>query len=390
MMLGAGLRFFVARTNGSRCFLFAVATAQAQATGEYRGANPHQTHHGQRVYQDLVGRPRRRKIRRASCLCEQNVLDRSLRLVDLSTTQSYEPMMSRLYLLVGSLFLAVGCNLSASLVLKTPVANQCTKAGLQGCDQLTEGLLLFLDGEKDEGLRLVTDVAAKNPPEKVRKYVAMLRTLESAPGAKKFVEPLDELLDVLQSSTGPGATPSRKKGTSTNAVAVIEEVSPEPSRVVTAPTDLHRARFGTALAPRYSNPRCEQLFGKQARCGAIVRGPLIVTDLRSIGRTCEQQTIAVIEPDGTTVTLDGPLAIHGARIPLLDDQMLVLVRRSANGQRQIANKATETEQPTPSESVPCELMWSAYVPYELSLDDSELENLKNRSARPAKDEAIGF
>jgi hypothetical protein len=41
----------------------------------------------------------------------------------------------------------VGCA-SSRLVLQTPIAEQCTSAGLEGCPALTEGVLLFVEGDQ--------------------------------------------------------------------------------------------------------------------------------------------------------------------------------------------------------------------------------------------------
>jgi hypothetical protein len=40
--------------------------------------------------------------------------------------------------------MVVSCNASVQLVLKPPIEEKCKDAGLHGCDEMTEGVLLLI------------------------------------------------------------------------------------------------------------------------------------------------------------------------------------------------------------------------------------------------------
>ena len=44
-----------------------------------------------------------------------------------------------------------GCSTATSLVVKPPVVGKCEEAGLKGCDDLADGIILYIEGDKKEG-----------------------------------------------------------------------------------------------------------------------------------------------------------------------------------------------------------------------------------------------
>jgi len=49
-------------------------------------------------------------------------------------------------------FCATGCGASAArYVLESPISERCTSAGLKGCPQITDGILLVVEGDKEGG-----------------------------------------------------------------------------------------------------------------------------------------------------------------------------------------------------------------------------------------------
>ena len=100
-----------------------------------------------------------------------------------------------------------GC--SASMIIKQPVVDQCQGAGLRGCDQLTDGVLAYVDGDQEAGRAKLVAGAAQNNPEDVRKFAQMLTALRDLPGMSEQMGPIGEVAAILAgedaSTTGPGA-----------------------------------------------------------------------------------------------------------------------------------------------------------------------------------------
>jgi hypothetical protein len=101
----------------------------------------------------------------------------------------------------------------ASLVLKSPVEEQCNKAGLQGCPDVVGGVLVYVDGDKPKGKDQMLRGAAQNAPEKVKQFAAEVRKLplDKIPGAQKYTSVILEVADILAGAQGaappPGAPP---------------------------------------------------------------------------------------------------------------------------------------------------------------------------------------
>lgn len=120
-------------------------------------------------------------------------------------------MSTRSLVLVSTLLSlgAGGCG-SGALVLKQPVTDQCRGAGLEGCDALAEGVLKFVDGDKDAGRAKLAEGALANSGPKLAEFTSRLRQLKSLPGASSFSDPLDEVLAILsrQAESKADASPS--------------------------------------------------------------------------------------------------------------------------------------------------------------------------------------
>lgn len=88
-----------------------------------------------------------------------------------------------------------GC--SASMVLKQPVVDQCSGAGLRGCDDITDGVLAYVDGDKAEGRAKLIAGAAQNNPEQVQQFAKTLVTLRDLPGMADQMGPIGEVAAIL-------------------------------------------------------------------------------------------------------------------------------------------------------------------------------------------------
>jgi hypothetical protein len=113
--------------------------------------------------------------------------------------------MRPLRTLVFILPVLCGCG-SAQLVLKSPVESQCSKAGLKGCPELTDGVLIYADGDKVKGKEHLLKGAAQNAPEKVRQFAKALKELplDKIPGGNKYTKLVLEIIDILAGASGGG------------------------------------------------------------------------------------------------------------------------------------------------------------------------------------------
>jgi hypothetical protein len=99
----------------------------------------------------------------------------------------------------GSFLCCVGCFGGAQLILKGPISDRCSDAGLKGCESLTDGVLEYVDGDRDEAMKKIQKGAAQNEPEKLREFADRLRALKSIPGADQYIHPVLEVADLLSS-----------------------------------------------------------------------------------------------------------------------------------------------------------------------------------------------
>ena len=92
----------------------------------------------------------------------------------------------------------------ATIVLKSPVEDQCNKTGLQGCPDVVGGVLVYVDGDKPKGKDQMLRGAAQNAPEKVKAFAQAIRTLplDKIPGAQKYTTIIIEVADILAGAQG--------------------------------------------------------------------------------------------------------------------------------------------------------------------------------------------
>jgi hypothetical protein len=94
----------------------------------------------------------------------------------------------------------IGCVGGAQLVLKSPIEDRCTAAGLKGCEQIADGATLYADGNEPEGeqklaqgLRANADKAAE-----LRKFADALELVGKVPGAGQYAAPLQPAIHLVQ------------------------------------------------------------------------------------------------------------------------------------------------------------------------------------------------
>ena len=120
-----------------------------------------------------------------------------------------------------------GCA-STGLVLKRPIEKQCKTVKLQQCDDLVNGILLYVDGDEEGARSALADVVRANQPEKLRKFAEGLQTISHIPGASSYMEPIAKVSEFL---APPAPAPKSKskpvRKTQVASRAGSEDVEPQ-------------------------------------------------------------------------------------------------------------------------------------------------------------------
>ncbi len=242
--------------------------------------------------------------------------------------------------------LVMGCS-TVQVVLKAPIQDRCSEAGLRGCSEMTDGVLAYIDGDKATAEEKIKHGAAKNAPDQVREFAGKLRALKGLPGVDDYLKPLFEVADLLAPEE-KGAHPRAKATTQASAVAVerlldergpgTEEERRAPSTVVELPTNL----AGTSVPAMdtrsrkclpYAESTWESPFST-GRCVTIANGPGLLTDVQTTGACHDLLAIGAGDPQDPAWVLisepSTPLSIHGAKYLIGDSQSIFIVQQGAN------------------------------------------------------------
>lgn len=284
------------------------------------------------------------------------------------------------HLLLGAAFVLpslLGCG-SAQPVLHDPVFTRCNGSGLRDCAELTEGVVLYADGDLDSARAKLWRGSAQNSPAELKTFAASLEELGASPSANSYTEPLIEVASLIamqaaraspaagkpvpalvasaapQPSAAPGGAPlpAPAKGS--------PDAPSKPSRreiaVVTAETDPARLDGGVA-SPGTSPGKvpCGALFGAgSAFCVKAIEGPFVVTDLKMLPGCPNELFIAAGSSTSPRWALLGtsaaPLAVHGSRLVVKAGEFLFVGAQAAKPEK-ISTDAR------------CSILWSGFRPY---------------------------
>lgn len=92
--------------------------------------------------------------------------------------------------------------LGARLALKDPVAKKCQESGLKHCDEITEGILLYVEAKPADGREHLRVAAAANAPERLQAFSVMISSLGDVPGMAQSMGPVLEAARFLDGSDG--------------------------------------------------------------------------------------------------------------------------------------------------------------------------------------------
>ncbi len=225
-----------------------------------------------------------------------------------------------------------GCGGAVSLVLKGPISDKCKDVGLRGCDDLSEGVILYVSGDREAGARGLRKGIAENEPEQLREFAAKLRLLEKIPGASDYAKPLDDIADLLGAGGG---------GTGTTGVPFTVTPSETPSA---AHGDTVTASRASSVVPitEATQHKCglfaDESFDPEPGIGACVdvgHGPLLLTDAQTTG-ACRNTLIigAGSSAAPSWFFLAAPrsvLSVHGASMPVKTGETLYVAQVVAAG-----------------------------------------------------------
>jgi hypothetical protein len=249
---------------------------------------------------------------------------------------------------------------STRLVLEKPIADKCMTFGLEGCPDLTEGALLYIDGQEAEARVKIDSAVRANEPAKLKEFASSLETLSRLPGADSFMGPVMKLAAILSGpdekpKAVPAATPPRASHPELAASDVEFAPTKEPARPKPIPVDLsdddglgampNKAAadiLSGTIVPALENGalacQIDSLLPGAAPIPALclnaTTGPLLISDLHVSGACASDLFVLDGTPGVTRWILEAPahsaLHITGARLPSRPgDVVVVAVAASA-------------------------------------------------------------
>jgi len=261
--------------------------------------------------------------------------------------------------------------MSGAGVLKSPVQDQCESAGLTGCPQIAEGVVLYADGNQAEGQNKLKSGAAANNPEDVREFAKALKTVTSlpVPGVSQYVGPVNQVAELLATEAEASATLAAKSappqsGESKGTVAASEqpdgeEHARETQQVAAVIADGPAVTQTVSESTQAWSGRQQcYLFGRNVSCASVQQGPFIVTDVVALPGCKDVMYVGANARDNPyreAVTyvfkwaVEGTQpGVHGARLAVHPGESLLV--------------AVEPKDGAVVEDPKCVVSWSGYHP----------------------------
>lgn len=262
--------------------------------------------------------------------------------------------LAAIVLLAGTLGLA-GCS-GAELVLKIPVSAGCKEIPLKECDELTDGLILYVEGKKEEGKPHVAKAVSANSPTELRRFAAFLQSIRGVAGAEEYMQPVFEVAEFIHfAATNAEAAQAAQQGQPLGPPpgqfgqppiagppgAPSPTVSPPAppaaaaasgvTRMLTADTDPKQIDGG-AVAPLTSPGRgpCGPMLGSAATtCARAVDGPFVVTDVLMSAECDASVFVAATSPNGLGTSarwavMGSTRSVTGGRLLVRKDETLII------------------------------------------------------------------
>jgi hypothetical protein len=260
--------------------------------------------------------------------------------------------------------LSAGCaGGAASLVLKSPVEDKCKELKLKSCDHLSEGVVLYIDGNKAKGYQELRAGIASNADEpiKLKALAQGLKLLQKAPGVGPYVammRPVIELMDDAANEALLKRKDEREeedRETEEKPRVAKRPATPGPSGPAESPTpasagalpargvSLGKIRTGTVIWGQGRGERCSLLSGAPevlasgaAVCVLVLDGPLSVSDLHTSGACPVDLFVFSGDPEKPRWLVHAPagkvLDLHGASLAVTPGAPLQVAALSSTGQ----------------------------------------------------------
>lgn len=267
----------------------------------------------------------------------------------------------------------LGCA-SAQDQIQVPVQRRCKGIGLVECGELTEGVLLYAEGDIERGRKKLWDAGSKNKSPDLRTFASSLVQLGTTPKAEEHAESLIDaanLLIVLAERPNPielqPAAPlasAKAEGKKDDAGAAAgpgkpsERKKKERNTLVLLSADTDPSRMEGGIASPGASPAkvpCASPAGSSpAVCIKAMEGPFVVTDLIGLGG-CPNDLFAAA--GGSTSprwilpsSSNAPLSVHGSRLVVKAGEFLFIGAHASKSEK----VGTDNR---------CSILWSGFRPY---------------------------
>lgn len=232
------------------------------------------------------------------------------------------------------------------MMIKAPVEQKCAGYGLKGCDQLVDGVVLYVNGDKDAAVLALKRAAAANSAAQLRPFAGAIKTVISGETGDQIAAILSgdvrapTAVVVSASATNmDGVTPA--PSVVQGSVVATPQPAPAPSvarsdpafehleLALAAPVDPSRL-FTESVSPQREPTKtvCE-VAGSNSTCVRKGTGPFVITDAVTPVSCKAELFIGASDYTGKMswiVQTNAP-GFHGARFLLRSDQWLTIATR---------------------------------------------------------------
>ncbi len=237
-------------------------------------------------------------------------------------------------------------------MLESPIQDQCVGAGLRGCDELTSGVLLYLDGDEQAGMVKIEKGVAANmsAPKELKEFAEGMKMLKDVPGAGQYVAALDPILSIITRAADEAeaaSPPTESDSPSEERSAKRSSSADSPRKRDVEPT---RPASGVIVASAGDLEPCRPLAStgvavpsKEASCVVVLTSIRTLTDAH-VSPGCPHDVIVMAgDPDSPAWFLlapsDSGLSVHGANYPVHSTQALVVALLRSESERPLHDVA---------------------------------------------------
>jgi hypothetical protein len=248
---------------------------------------------------------------------------------------------------VAALFV-FGCAMATAMI-KAPVESKCAGYGLKGCDVLVDGVVMYIDGNKEGATLKLKQAAAKNSPAQIRPFAKAIKSIVPGEDGALIAEILSGEVEAharatAEATDSPGRPPAPSAG-SASALPVASAPPPEDKPrstarmehvdlALAAPLDPSRLVTSSAAPLRDAAKTVCEVAGTYATCVRLDQGPIVLTDAISPTACKTELYVGAADSTGKTVWViqaNSP-GLHGGRYLVRSDQRIMVAARGVGMQ----------------------------------------------------------